>query len=106
MTFYRRAVGPRFNEGARLLWAALASKGDSIRAIETKAGASVGSSTKWLYGDVKPMTAARFEIQKIWGVPAEAWDQEPTEAFVPPALRETEPDAPELAHGDLPARGA
>lgn len=104
MTFHRQAVGLKFNEGARLLWLALARNGESIRSVENRTTASVGASIRWLYGDVRPMTAARFEIQKLWGVPVEAWDQEPTEPFVPPALRETEPDAPELAHGDLPAR--
>lgn len=94
MTFYRRAVGPKFNEGARLLWGALAASGENIRAVETKTGASVGASTKWLYGDVKPMTAARLEIHRIWGVPVDSWDQPPTADFVVPALREPDELAP------------
>lgn len=87
------------------MWlAVLAAEKGSIRKVNAAAGATDGMAIRWLYGDGKPGTGFRVKIQEAFGVPILAWDQPTTEAFVPPALRETEPDAPELAHGDLPAR--
>lgn len=91
MTYHRRAVGPKFNEGARLLWLALAKDKESINDVEEKTGSASGTGSRWLYGDTKPMTPARFEIESLWGVPVRSWDDAPTEPFVVPALRDTEP---------------
>lgn len=94
MAFTRRALGPHFNEGARLLWLALDKAGDSVREIDrlTSATQAVGSSIRWLYGDGRPGTGARVKLEERYGVPILAWDQPPTAPFVVPALREPEPD--------------
>ena len=92
MAFTRTALGPHFNEGARLLWGALERAGDSVREVDRVAAANQGMAIRWLYGDGRPGTAFRVRLSERYGVPILAWDQPPTAPFVVPALREPEPD--------------
>lgn len=87
---YRREIGKHFNEGARLAWAAIErlkiSPAEASRLCELKPGSLV----KYLYGDQLPARAPADRMSLVLGVPASSWDEQPTEAFVLPALRPPE----------------
>lgn len=71
-----------------MLWVALGSA--SRTEFEAALGWSPGTLANLLYGvrGAGRVTATLlFDRHKI---PLESWDQEPTEAFVPPAAREDE----------------
>lgn len=85
-TPYRRHLGKRFSEGARLLWAVVARERLSVRAVRAKIG-SGGDVTRWLYGDSLPPFAAIMAIARIWKIGAETWLQPPKRPFTVPALR-------------------
>ena len=83
---YRRSLGPRFSEGARLLWVELERRGESMRDLRRRIG--VGADiTRWLYGDAIPPLAAIVRMDKLFGIPARAWLQPAKRAFIPPAAR-------------------
>jgi hypothetical protein len=81
----RIALGPRFNEGARLLWQVLLerqwSQGDMARAI----GAKPGVVPRWLYGDTRPSWEWAARLLDVCGIPLAAQTSAPTIAFVLPA---------------------
>jgi transcriptional regulator with XRE-family HTH domain len=98
----RTEVGPAFNEGARLLWKALAEKGwsqaDLRRRLRVRrpdgslAVLATGIVTHWLYGDRRPDIEILVQIEDLLGVPATAWARPPKGRFVPPALKRTGTD--------------
>lgn len=94
MRSYRRTLGPRFSEGARLLWLVLENRGVSISAAvaelsaeDRKASWSKGVLSNVLYGMRRPGPMIAADLRAAFGVPMEAWAEAPREAFVPPAAR-------------------
>lgn len=88
MKNYRRHLGPKFSEGARLTWLALASRGLSISRGAALLGWHRGNLARAIYGDSLPGVELLVSLEKALGVSVSAWAQEPTETFVPPALEE------------------
>ena len=91
----RTELGPKFNEGARLLWLAIIREGITQFALSRELGiATPGVQNRWLWGDQRPMNPWRKKINERFSVPVDAWDEEPTEAFTPPLASAGEsPDA-------------
>ena len=83
----RLTLGPRFSEGARLLWLVLAerawSQGEAARAI----GAKAGVVPRWLYGDTRPSWDWASKLRDLFGIPLESWTLPPSIPFVAPAAR-------------------
>jgi transcriptional regulator with XRE-family HTH domain len=69
------------------------------RAIARKCGVSQGTVSKWMSGEVKPEYENRKTLLELYGIPLDAWDQEPEstapEATAPP------PDS-QRHHGVMP----
>jgi len=85
---HRREMGPRFSEGARLLWQAAVFRDRlTMRQIRDRLGGT-SDVPRWLYGDRVPVLRALMRIHKLWKIPVTAWAEPPKKPFVPPALRE------------------
>lgn len=85
MRHYRRHLGPRFSEGARLLWIAM---GDMPPAeFERSLGWSRGILSNYLYGERRAGRAASLLLFERHAIPIGAWSKAPSVAFVPPAAR-------------------
>ncbi len=84
--FSRVEVGPRFSEGARLLWRVLKAKGWSQGDIRDDLEAPAGVVHRWLYGDHRPSLTWCLALEKRYGIPASAWVQKPTRPFSFPAV--------------------
>jgi transcriptional regulator with XRE-family HTH domain len=97
MRNYRRHLGPRFTEGGRLLWLVLEQRGVGVTAAATMLGCSTSSLTRALYGENVPGVDLLADVTRVFGVPIGAWAEKPTEAFIPPAAREAEPEPSEGA---------
>lgn len=96
----RTTLGPQFSEGARLLWAAMESRGWSQGQVAKAIDAKGGVVPRWLYGDIRPGWDWAKILRDTFCIPLEAWTLEATEPFIPPAAREAT-SAPELpADGD------
>ncbi len=78
----RYALGPKFSEGARLLWSEMHRCGlrpaDVTRALE----ASPGVVVKWLYGDRRPGRAWAERIAAEFQISPARWDEPPSQPFV------------------------
>jgi hypothetical protein len=87
LPYKRTELGPKFSEGARLLWLAMRenkwSQGELGKAIDAKPGVV----NRWLYGDIRPGLAWAEELLAVVKIPLSAWNQRPVRAFVPPAAR-------------------
>jgi hypothetical protein len=82
----RLHLGPKFSEGARLLWKVvtdLGSQGAAMREL----GCATGMLSRWLYGDQTPRLTWLVRIRDAFGIPIEAWQQAPKRKFQVPALR-------------------
>ena len=81
----RTTLGDHFSEGARLLWAALTSRGwsqhDLCRALDMKPG----TQSRWLYGDQRPGLVVAVKLHDLLAIPVETWNQAPKQPFQPPA---------------------
>lgn len=78
----RSTIGPRFSEGARLLWVkAILLKGHSQETIRDLLGAPRGVVSRWLYGDRKPSLKYMEKARKVYRVPVATWLDDPTERF-------------------------
>lgn len=88
MRNYRRKLGKRFSEGARLLWVEIERRGLGRGPAADLIGWSRGSLTRLLYGDSKPNVDTAALILQQFGIPISSWAESPTVEFVPPALRE------------------
>ena len=76
----RTHLGPRFSEGARRLWLALAARGWS----QTKLEAELETKTPvsyWLYGDKKPSLENAFKLKRLLGIEPDWWNQPANEVF-------------------------
>ncbi|XXX73902.1 hypothetical protein WMF30_40275 [Sorangium sp. So ce134] len=103
MRSYRLTLGRRFNEGARLTWLALRRLGWSQADLRRRVKAYPGELPKVLYGDKLPTLQLAADLQDLLKVPVKAWNQPPTEPFVPPARAAIEA---ELAANPLPPPAA
>jgi transcriptional regulator with XRE-family HTH domain len=81
----RQTLGAKFNEGARLLWLALLSRGWSQFAATHELGLGKGQLSKILYGDQRPGRAKAEKIKVKLGIHPTLWDRAPAEPFSPPA---------------------
>jgi plasmid maintenance system antidote protein VapI len=78
----QRDLGEHFSEGSRLLWAVLAeNKGLLSEEIRTAIGAGKGTVTRLLYGDRRAGRDLAATIEKVYGIPAASWGQNPKEPF-------------------------
>jgi transcriptional regulator with XRE-family HTH domain len=84
MSAQRRTLGPRFTEGARLLWLWLAASGISQKELGRRVGAP--AITKILYGDHIPRVAVLSRLCELIGAPVSVWAEPPREPFVPPLV--------------------
>lgn len=85
---YRTHLGPKFSEGARLLWVAL---GNTPRGeFESALGWAPGMLSNLLYGERGAGRRTATLLLERHGIPLDAWDRPPSVEFVPPALREAE----------------
>lgn len=83
---YRTHFGPKFSEGARLLWVAL---GNTPRGeFESALGWAPGMLSNLLYGERGAGRRTATLLLERHGIPLDAWDRPPSVEFVPPALRE------------------
>jgi hypothetical protein len=75
----RRAVGPKFSEAARRLWAEAESRFDGNQAaLAESVGATSGMLSKWLWGDRKPSLRYGSRIETELGIPVALWDMPAT----------------------------
>lgn len=86
--FSRTALGPKFSEGARLVWVSAQAEEWSLNFIARLLDVSVTRVVAWVYGDDLPSLRHAVTIEEVIGVPARAWLSPPAEAFSPPASRE------------------
>jgi hypothetical protein len=87
MLNHRTKLGPKFSEGARLLWLQLEALNITAADVQREIKASSGSASCWLYGDKRPGRTFAQRLEEKFGVPVSAWDQPTTVIFVPPAAR-------------------
>lgn len=102
----RTELGAQFNEGARLLWKALAAREWSQGELQKRLTATrpldgskprplaTGIVSRWLYGDRKPDIEHLVQIEKLFlddkgvsEVPVNTWAKPASRPFVPPAAR-------------------
>lgn len=83
----RRALGPHFSEGARLLWLAMESRGWTQGQLRKELDVASGRVSRWLYGDLRPSLTIAIVVAAKLGIPAETWTQAPREPFIVPAAR-------------------
>lgn len=88
MRNYRRTVGKCFSEGARLTWAELARRRMNIASGAKLLGWHRGQFSRALYGDGVPGIHLLSHVKRVFGVAPEAWAEPPSDAFIPPAMRE------------------
>jgi len=87
---YRTELGPKFSEGSRLLWEAMEQNGLTLEDVTRRLNAKRGMAAHWAYGDIGPSARWAWALWEAYKIPIPAWNQAPTELFVPPAARETE----------------
>lgn len=85
----RVSLGPKFSEGARLLWAVVRERDGNQAAVQREIGCGDGVISRWLYGDVTPRLSALVKVRELYAIPVESWEQKPTRPFKPPALSKT-----------------
>lgn len=91
----RTRLGKQFSEGARLLWGAIAP--GTISEAAGRLVCTKGMVTHWLYGDSRPGATWAAKVQDIYGVPADTWGRDPTEAFTLPAVESNAQEDASLA---------
>lgn len=83
----RDELGPKFSEGARLLWLALASRKWSPRDFARALDVSQGAAYRYLYGDRTPDRLHAQQIQKLLGISPDEFDRATTRKFTPHGAR-------------------
>lgn len=78
---FSRGLGPRFSEGARLLWAAMRREGLTQRALRTQLDLGGGVIGRWLRGDRVPDGASRGKLFERFRIKPQSWEQKPTKPF-------------------------
>lgn len=87
ITLSRTTLGPRFSEGARLLWDAMSRLSLSQWGLTRLLGTKPGVVSRWLYGDTRPGWDWANKILSACDVPLDAWTKPSSVRFVPPAAR-------------------
>lgn len=85
---HRTNLGPLFSEGARLLWEAIESRGWTQTKLRSELGIPAGMPATWLFGDRRPGRKWAVRLRDALNIPIDAWDEDPSGEFVPPAARE------------------
>lgn len=80
-----KELGPKFSEGARLLWLELLKTKYSIREAEREWGMSRGLLHRLLYGHQRAGRVVALRLFGMFSIPVETWDRTPIREFVPPA---------------------
>lgn len=88
MGMKRRHLGPKFSEGARLLWAVL-GRLNSQEAVRERIDCSQGLVNRWLYGDRLPGLSYVFKLEDAFGIPCRAWMLKPAKRFSLPTYPRT-----------------
>lgn len=86
---HKTTLGKHFNEGARLLWATMATRSLSPINVAKMLNESRDISnlvSRWLYGERRPCLQSAARIQAVFGINASAWVMAPTCAFVLPTI--------------------
>lgn len=84
----RTHLGPKFSEGARLLWEAKVSQQLSIEELRRRIKASSGMVNLWLYGDKRPGLTYAHRLYVEFGIAVTLWTQKPTATLVLPVSQE------------------
>lgn len=91
---YRRRLGKKFSEGARLVWIKLKRrKWTQAELARQLGGRDRGTVSHWLYGDTRPDLDALLLFKSVLKIPVEAWAKPPTEPFEPPGADDAEGNA-------------
>lgn len=85
MRAYRLTLGPKFSEGARLLWSAR-ERFASLEEMRQLLDAYRGELSLVLYGDRLPRLELAAKIHEQFQIAPTAWSQAPSVEFTPPAL--------------------
>lgn len=83
----RTTLGPKFTEGARLLWLTSGRMGHTQEDIRRTVGCSRGLVHRWLFGDKGIDLAYAFRVEDVYGIPARAWLSKPARRFSLPRPR-------------------
>ena len=86
----RKNLGPRFSEGARLLWLKIEKAGGSIATVRKRLGIPRDQMSRLLYGDRAATLGQANRCFEILGIPTATWEQAPKRSFVLPAVRRAE----------------
>jgi len=78
---YGRQLGPRFSEGARLLWVAMRRAGLSQESLRSELGCAKGVIGRWLRGDRLPDGTFRGKLFKQFGIRPQLWEHGPSRPF-------------------------
>lgn len=88
MNHTRTELGPKFSEGARLLWVEMDKRDWSGFRLGNELGLASGQVVRYLYGDRVPVLELAMKIKDVLGIEPESFTHPPSTLFVPPAARE------------------
>ena len=77
----RDYFGPKFSEGARLLWLALREADVSAADMSRALGTGNGTLHRWLYGDRRPDIDSAVKILDLYDIKPEMWARPPARRF-------------------------
>lgn len=72
-------VGPKWSEGSRLFWLALADRGWTPARCSREIGKEKSAVTRWMKGQRRPEGANRTLLREWFGIPSDSWDLRPTQ---------------------------
>ena len=85
MASHRRAhVGRYFSDGARQMWRMIEAGVLCLEDVGRAGSWSRGLPHHWLYGDRRPSLHSALALEKLYGIPVEAWTAAPSEPFALP----------------------
>lgn len=92
MRLISKDLGPKFSEGARLLWIAVQRERLTLVALAKEVGRGQGTVSRWMHGIRIPDEDSRRELHRRFGVPSdiEMWRRKPTQKFHIPRSRQSE----------------
>ena len=95
MVIQRRSTpGKKFNEGARLMWLALARGEWSVQSLADATRAAKATVYRVLYGDRVANRTLAIALRDLIGIPVEAWDTVISDFEIPVAALTDLGDAP------------
>lgn len=78
---YVLKIGPRFSEGARLLWLRMTRERLTQESLRTELRLSKGVLSTWLHGTRLPDGPCRGQLFVRFGIPPQAWEEKPAKPF-------------------------